>query len=334
MRRWLCAVGCLLVWMCPRARAELSARDLRVLAQAEQAQGRPERALALIARVIARSPEEPAPWVRYGELSAPCATDVVLRRTKAQHIQAERTWRALPEQRARDEAESNVHWRRALGHLAVHLSLRGEFPRALEVVRYGSARGDLGAAPCLRQIAAQAIARERLDLAREALLLARALAPEDLALARELGLLLLARGDARGAVEQLSEALSGDPEQIELRADLAYALGSTGRAEEGHALLTRDGVRCGAQPTCALLRARLSLEGGALDRAEREARALVERTPRSLDGWLLLGEIRVRAEDVAGARRAYERALALSPGHARAREALKGLTRRSAEVAR
>jgi Flp pilus assembly protein TadD len=103
-------------------------------------------------------------------------------------------------------------------------------------------------------------------------------------------------------------------------------MAASGRPAEAYALLEREAGACGSTSGCLLELGRLALETGSVDKALGHVELLVQQQPENLDAWFLLAEARTRSEDTQGARQAYERVLALSPNHPRAREALSALT--------
>ena len=328
------AMALLLAWWPVPTRAEPTARELRLMASLERdfEQGKSARALRRLGKAL-RSGKASAPelWLRYARLSVPCEGERLLSLPARDLRRVQGVWAAFPEQLARDAASAADNgegddYRRVFVHRGVLVALGGEGARALELVRPWVRREDAESVTCLRQLSAQAVAHDDLPTAEGALRLARGVLPQDHALPRELGLVLLARGDARGAVLQLEEAFDVDPQGFEVRRDLAYALAGAGRPQDGYTLLKAEGDRCRETARCTLELARLALEASSAPAAATYVEGLLKQEPKNLEAWLLLGEIHVRSGDAAAAKRAYGEVLRLSPQNPRAREALQTLS--------
>ncbi|MFT3922352.1 MAG: tetratricopeptide repeat protein [Myxococcales bacterium] len=309
--------------------AEPSASERRLLERVDQelARGESKRALRQIARVITgKQGASPELWLRYAELRAACASDKPIRLSASDISTSARVWEQLPALLEGQSLDENRALRLTLLHWGVFLAASDAAPKALEVMEPGLRRGEVASVDCLRQVAAQAVAHQRLNDAHAALSRARALMPEHHQLPRELGLVLLAQGRADASIPEFEAALEAEPQSLEVRRDLAYALASAGRAQEGFAALAGDAARCREAPGCLLELTRWGFEAGRLDEAREHARALTQADPRNVDAWLLLGEITSQKRDLEEAKRAYSEVLKLAPNQVRAREALKGLS--------
>lgn len=131
-------------------------------------------------------------------------------------------------------------------------------------------------------------------------------------------------GNALLALQQPAQALAAFEQALRLQPTLAAALGNRGRA-----LLALGQPAAAAQAFAQAIAARpgdasLRLHAAtALSAAGRPAEALIQlreavaQAPARADAWFALGQA-LHADDVAGAAAAYERVLALGPGHAEA----------------
>jgi tetratricopeptide (TPR) repeat protein len=177
----------------------------------------------------------------------------------------------------------------------------------------------------LRQIAALAVTRDRLDLAEQALALARQYYLQDVTLSAELGHVLLARGRGEAALRLFAERYAIEPGQLEARRDLAYALASEGRAGEALALLSADRAACERALGCALEAARIALEAGRPEDALAYAARRLESDAGDLDALFVTADAHTRTGQFDDARKSYERVLAVRPDSVRARQALEQL---------
>jgi len=119
------------------------------------------------------------------------------------------------------------------------------------------------------------------------------------------------------AAEREAEALlvvPGRAREVPREANLAFAALALGRREAGSALTAA--TRAGDLPSALAIQARVALLAGNVEAAEEPARAAADAALPA--GLALHGEVLRRARrDPAGAKVAYERALAASPAHPR-----------------
>ncbi|MBI5210519.1 MAG: tetratricopeptide repeat protein [Elusimicrobia bacterium] len=136
-----------------------------------------------------------------------------------------------------------------------------------------------------------------------------------------LGELLLREGDSAGAEARLREALRMDPASVQAHFALGQALCARGEPDAGRReyeeALRLDGAHEGAH----LMLGELLLAAEEFGRAG-EHLSSATRGPRAADAFFLLGKAREGAGRPAEARQAYEEALRLDAGHAKARLSL------------
>jgi tetratricopeptide (TPR) repeat protein len=142
--------------------------------------------------------------------------------------------------------------------------------------------------------------------------------PESSVAYRKLGLAHLAAGDAGAAYRSFTKAVDLDPSDVEPRLEAARLLLRAGmndlaqvRAEQ---VLERDPENLDAQIIAARALARLRRTDEAIARL-----TLVTVTSKEARAFLAVGEIKDRADDIAGAERAYLDAIASDPGLVEAR---------------
>jgi hypothetical protein len=301
-----------------------SSRRLLERVEAELARGKPEEAERRLARALLHGLSEPQVWLRYAELNAPCLPTHAPAVSSRTIRLAERVWSQFAQMQTElDPADDAL--RRVRLHWSVVLANARHWEASLERASAAGRRQDPVSVACLRQIAVLAVRTDELAHAEAALTLARAYMPQELTLAGELGLVLLARGDAATALGPLSERFAAAPRDLGARRDLSYALAAAGRAPEGHELLAREAVVCAEDAGCLLELARLALEAKAGAAALEHAAALVHKAPQNLDAWFVLAEAQTVASDLHAARQSYEHILELSPQQPRARAALEAL---------
>lgn len=209
-------------------------------------------------------------------------------------------------------------------HAAWAAALLGRFDESLAAVRETGALQDAETLLCLRLIAITAVRRERLDVAENALMMARQYMPQDVATMAEFGAVLLARGRAESAVSQLAERLAIAPGELAARRDLAYALSAAGRPEQALGLL-RGADACEREPGCALEAARIALEAGDAEAAVRYAELRLVALPDDLDALYVSADGHARQGRFDAARVQWGRVLQLRPDSARAKQALAEL---------
>jgi tetratricopeptide (TPR) repeat protein len=116
----------------------------------------------------------------------------------------------------------------------------------------------------------------------------------------EMGQVLLKEGDLAGAAEHFRRSVNAAPAKAEPR-DALDALGPAAeRVDSAKLLLAKD-------PAKAL----------------SEARIAVAVDPKSVEGWIVLGDAYVKLKKPAAAKKAYNEALAVEPGNAEATARLK-----------
>lgn len=210
-------------------------------------------------------------------------------------------------------------------HAALAEALLQHDDESFALVRAAGRREDPRTVLCLRQIAGLAVTRDRLDLAEQALAIARQYYLQDVTLGAELGHVLLARGRGEAALRLFAERYAIEPAELDARRDLAYALASEGRAGEALALLSADRDSCERSHGCALEAARIALEAGRLEEALAYAGKRIERDAADLDALFITADAHTRAGRLDDARRGYERVLAVRPDSVRAQQALEQL---------
>jgi tetratricopeptide (TPR) repeat protein len=275
-----------------------------------------------------RNPRDARVLARYAALAVPLAPEPA--RGPAQRVARARELLqriarrdALPgDPRALPEPEIE---RAITLHTALAEALLEHDESSFALVYAAGRQQDAGTVLCLRQIAALAVARDRLELAEQALALARQYFLQDLAVSAELGHVLLARGRGEAALRVFGERYAIEPGQLEARRDLAYALASEGRPGEALALLAADRSACERELGCALEAARIALEAGRPEEAVRYAAKRLAVDAGDLDALFVTADAQTRAGQLDEARRTYERALAVRPDSVRARTALAQL---------
>jgi hypothetical protein len=302
----------------PAGAADAEVKLLRQV-EADVARGQSERALRRLGRALARAPSAPL-LERYAALALPLRLPASANERGKFAQAAGRLLAWLDDPRLQREASLPL-----LLHAAWAYALRGELEASGQLLARNGAADSTLAARCARLIASWALEQGALREAEALLTLARRFAPADLELAGELGLMLLARGEAQRALSPLGERFGGDPRQLTARRDFAYALRAVGRAAEAHALLAAEAQACAAAERCLLELARAALEAGELDAAVRHAELAAQAPPALLDALFIAAEAHARKGDREAARGAYQRILQAAPNNLRARGALSAL---------
>ena len=210
-------------------------------------------------------------------------------------------------------------------HVAWAAALVGHYDESLAAVRTAGRLQDPPTLACLRLVASAAAHREQLEVAEQALLLARQFVPQDVTTMSELARVRLARGRAHEAVSLLTERLAVAPDDLEARRDLAYALTSAGRAREGLSVLMHARPACEVAQGCALEAARIALEAGLPDDAAQFAARQLDRAPDDLEALYVRADAEAERGRFAEARETWQRVLALRPDSLRAKQALAQL---------
>jgi tetratricopeptide (TPR) repeat protein len=327
----LLSLAAILVSASARAQLAASAQTReRVLAAVEHelARGQLARAERRLRSALARNPRDARLLIHYAALAVPLAPEpskeaaarVEGARLLVQYIARREALPGDPSQLLDPERERVL----AL-HVALAEALLVHDDESFAWVRAAGRLQDPLTVQCLRQIATLAVTRDRLDLAEQALTLARQYYLQDLALTAELGHVLLARGRGEAALRLFAERYAIEPSQLEARRDLAYTLASEGRAGEALALLSAARADCERALGCALEAARIALEAGRLEDALAYAARRLEADAGDLDALFITADAHTRAGQLDRARSSYERVLALRPDSVRAQQALEQL---------
>jgi tetratricopeptide (TPR) repeat protein len=301
------------------ARAQDAEHKLLQRVQTDVARGQSERALRALVRALAHAPSGVL-LERYAQLALPMRLPASERERSKFGQAADRLLGWLQAGAAQTDASLPL-----VLHAAWALALRSEFEASRQLVARHGAADSSAAARCLRLVATWALKQRALSEAEETLNLARGFAPADPELAGELGLVLLARGEAQRALGPLGERFAADPSQLTPRRDFAYALRATGRAGEAFTLLAAAGDACAVAERCPLELARSALEAGELNAAVNHAELAARQPAAQLDALFIAAEAHGRQGDREAARRAYQRILQTAPNNLRARSALRAL---------
>jgi cellulose synthase operon protein C len=124
---------------------------------------------------------------------------------------------------------------------------------------------------------------------------------------------------------QLTQDALRRQDNPDLRAVLGASLVGTGRLSEGAAELEAAVRKDPGNFSAAATLVMLNLGAGRTSVAVQRAASLQNRHPQNISAWNLLGTAKAAAGDVAGARKAFESALALSPKFAPAEMGLARL---------
>src|SRR5262249_479397 len=127
--------------------------------------------------------------------------------------------------------------------------------------------------------------------------------------------------DPDGAITAFNEALKLDPTLAAAKYELARAYLATGDATSAVIMARQAATEWPTEDT-RLVFARALLAKGAGDEAHEQLASLAREFPKSATVQVLVGRLAMQRGDPAGARRAFEAALAAEPGSA---ERLGGL---------
>lgn len=116
----------------------------------------------------------------------------------------------------------------------------------------------------------------------------------------------------------LEEAVKLSGGAADIRADFGLSLLGEGRSDSGLQHLQQAFARDPKQTRAGIALAALLMRRGQPAKALEVAESLAKNNPGDINVLNLLGGIKGAAGDLAGARQAYERVLALAPGHAAA----------------
>ena len=210
-------------------------------------------------------------------------------------------------------------------HVAWAAALVERYDESLSAVRTAGRLQDAASLCCLRLVVSAAARRDELEVAEQALQLARQFVPQDLTTMSELARVLLARGRAHEAVSLLTERLTITPDELGARRDLAYALTADGRAREALSVLTHARAACELSDDCALEAARIALEAGLPDDAAQFAARQLQRAPDDLEALYVSADAQAERGLFAEARETWRRVLSLRPDSLRAKQALAQL---------
>lgn len=320
----------LLVSVTAQAQSARGSASERALTAAEHdlARGQAARAERRLKSALVRDPREPRLLARYAALLVPL--DVERTTPMPRRVESARELMTRIARRETLPSDPSVltdpERERVLAlHAALAEALLMHDDESFALVRAGGRLQDPLTVVCLRQIAALAVTRDRLDLAERALALARQYYLQDLTLGAELGHVLLARGRGEAALRLFAERYAIEPQSVEARRDLAYALATEGRAGEALALLSADRAACERAPGCAVEAARIALEAGRPDDALAYAARRLEGDTSDLDALFITADAHTRAGRLGEARQSYERVLVVRPDSVRAQQALEQL---------
>ncbi len=299
-------------------------------AEAASARGRDAQAWALWARAARRAPPED------GRVALALGAALPTEPVEASPAVRERAVRARD---ALDDFLEHAAPEHPAARRAAHLrgwaaALAGDHGSAIE--RVGGAIGlqDRESATWLGRLAALAVRRGDLEAARRALVAAHRAWPQDDEGLRDLGAIELALGRPGEAVERYARIVGRRPEDLAARRDLAGALVAAGRAEEAMAILARAAELHPEDADLWIECAHAALEAGAPDRAERAARAAIERLASDDGrGHAALGAALAALGRREAAAAAFDEALRRDPSDVRARQGRDTLRAAPAEAA-
>ncbi len=151
------------------------------------------------------------------------------------------------------------------------------------------------------------------------------ISPQDEDALQNLGEIALIEGRPNEALGYLERAVGGAPGDSQLRARLAFAYSQTGQNEKALAeLTTAAGLSPGDKEIHALLSQSLA-SAGRLPQAIEEEQLSLRLDDHDADGWNNLGVLELRSGNESGARKDFERAIALNPNLSQARANLSRL---------
>jgi tetratricopeptide (TPR) repeat protein len=134
----------------------------------------------------------------------------------------------------------------------------------------------------------------------------------------ELAQLLDASGDLEGAADQLTAALKGEPDAIDLLIQRGALLGQLKLYVEAESDLRRV-LRKEGQNAAALFHLGVvQVRKGLPSEGAPTLRRALEADPANVAGWYALGEALMGLRDLGGSETALRRALELAPSHPRA----------------
>jgi putative PEP-CTERM system TPR-repeat lipoprotein len=136
--------------------------------------------------------------------------------------------------------------------------------------------------------------------------------PDDAQAAMLLASAQMASGRSSVAAGLMERALDSN-ESAALRTAYGLSLRNLGRSDDARAQLEAALSKDPADTTAAFALVGLYLENNAIAKARTLAGSLVKRNDANPASHYLLGEVRLRADDAAGARAAYARAIELDP---------------------
>ncbi len=122
-------------------------------------------------------------------------------------------------------------------------------------------------------------------------------------------------GNYRGASELLDQAVRYSGGAADILTDFGVSLAGIGKGDQAIEQLRHAWAKDQKQTRTGMILASLYLRAGQPKKALEVVETLARNDPSNLAVQNLLGVVRVAAGDRAGGRKAYERALALSPGH-------------------
>ena len=140
-----------------------------------------------------------------------------------------------------------------------------------------------------------------------------------------LGTALLRQGKTDEAEAALQQALTLQPDYPEALGNLGLLYAMQGRTSEAQTLFERAGAVAPESATALGNLGTFYLNQNQIDEAIRLLRQAIEKDPRYLDGLVNLALAYLQQNDTAQARTYAERALAVSPGNARAQQILAAL---------
>ncbi|MGE0625383.1 MAG: XrtA/PEP-CTERM system TPR-repeat protein PrsT [Pseudomonadales bacterium] len=147
------------------------------------------------------------------------------------------------------------------------------------------------------------------------------------------GTIRLRQGQSSAAALALERAVALAPDAAAFRNQLALSLLSAGEEERAVLELETAVAIDGEQFQSDYLMALLSLKNRNFETADAAAQRLIDKSPDQPMGYNLQGASRIGLDDEAGARRAFEQALAVSPEFLPAAQNLARLDEAAADVA-
>lgn len=139
--------------------------------------------------------------------------------------------------------------------------------------------------------------------------------PNDPRLLSLLATAYMQAGNYRGASELLDQAVQQSGGAADIMTDFGLSLAGSGKGDQALDQLRKAWAKDQKQTRTGMILASFYMRGGQPKKALEVVETLARNEPSNLAVINLLGAVRVSAGDRAGGRKAYERALALSPGH-------------------